>query len=87
MCLDAYVDILPAAKRLVISKRRIVRGMGQTIVAALRKALRPEPRGDLPSLEQKAQGFLESMMGHHGGRPVDIDNFANNNAHQQLLVN
>jgi hypothetical protein len=64
MCVDVYVDNLPAAKRLFVCKRRIVRGMAQSIVEVHRKALHPEPRAK-PSIP-RTNG--PGISGQRGGR-------------------
>jgi len=93
MCVDVYVDILPAAKRLFVCKTRIVRGLAQSLVEVLRKTLRLKSGTDSSSSVRKpAPGMnisfvLDSIMGEVDGvRPLDLAKFKENNAHQQLRV-
>ena len=92
MCVDVYVDILPAAKRLFVCKRRIVRGVAQSLVEVLRKALRLGSRAESTIVRKQVPGMnisfvLDSIMGEaHGVRPLDIEKFAKNNARQPLRI-
>ena len=92
MCVDVYVDILPAAKRLFVCKRRIVRGIAQSLVEVLRKALRLDSRAEPTTVRRQVPGMnisfvLDSIMGEaHGVRPLDLEKFKKNNAHQQLRI-
>jgi hypothetical protein len=92
MCVDVYVDILPAAKRLFVCKGRLVRGLAQSMAEVLRKALRLESRAETSIPRKQVPGMnisfvLDSIMGQdHGVRPLDMDKFAKNNAQQQLRI-
>ncbi len=90
MCVDVYVDILPAAKKLFVCKRRIVSGLVKSLADMFRSTLRLN--NDKDGSLQQSPGMnisfvLDSIMGQdHGIRPLDLEKFEQNNAHQQLRI-
>jgi predicted acylesterase/phospholipase RssA len=92
MCVDVYVDILPAAKRLFVCKQRIVRGVAASFVEVVRKALGLESKAESSTSRKQVPGMnisfvLDSIMGQdHGVRPLDLEKFEKNNAQQQLRI-
>lgn len=95
MCVDVYVDILPAAKKRFVCKRRIVSGLAKSLADVLRNTLRLNGTNRLKdgslSLSQSPgmniSFVLDSIMGQdHGIRPLDMAKFQENNAHQELRI-
>jgi predicted patatin/cPLA2 family phospholipase len=91
MCLDVYVDILPAAKKSFVCKKRLVSSMAtQAVDWVLEYLMRDD---DLPKLAHKAAPgmnisfILDGIMGEtHGVRPLDLEKFRENDQKQPLRV-
>ena len=92
MCVDVYVDILPAAKKRFVCKRRLVSGLAKSAVDVLKSAIRFKTSTAAFSSAEETHGMnisfvLDSIMGQdHGIRPLDLETFEENNAHQQLRI-
>ena len=98
MCMDVYVDILPASKELFVCKKRMIAnlaalGLGRMLGESSSR------RGDLestPSLKKRLsrtspgmsiEFVLDGILGEKDGlRPLDIDAFKENGKHQKLRV-
>jgi predicted patatin/cPLA2 family phospholipase len=91
MCLDVYVDILPAAKRSFVCKKRLISSMAtQGVDWVLSRLMQDD---DLPKLAHKAvpgmniSFILDGIMGEaHGVRPLDLEKFRENDQKQPLRV-
>ena len=89
MCLDVYLDILPAAQRTFVCIQRFVKSIS---VTAIDWILSHVPR-DLPKLaSRQAPGMNISfvvdgiMDADHGVRPLDLQSFRENDLKQPLRV-
>jgi predicted patatin/cPLA2 family phospholipase len=96
MCLDVYVDILPAAKKKFVCKRRMIRSIFADLVNVLADSLqntnKPAATTPLPKTLEAAPGMnisfiLDGIMdADHGIRPLDFEKFRENNEIQPLRV-
>lgn len=90
MCVDVYVDILPAAKKLFVCKRRLISGLVKHLADLVGNSLRLKTKNN--DLSKSPPGMnisfvLDNIMGQdHGIRPLDFEKFMQNNAHQQLRI-
>ena len=92
MCVDVYLDILPAAKRLFACTKRLLHSISVTALdvslsGLLQGRLRPQwifPKGT-PGMNTSF--ILDGIMNcRHGLRPLDIDSFRTNDRRQPLRV-
>lgn len=90
VCMDVYVDILPAAKDKFVCKKRMVKSLassvGQILIGGMRKssALRRQLKHN-PGMN--ISFVLDGIMGtDHGIRPLDLQNFVDNDVRQPLRV-
>lgn len=91
MCMDVYVDILPAAKSTFACKKRLIASMAVSYVDwVLSKVIKHD---DLPNLAHKSvpgmniSFVLDGIMGEtHGVRPLDLQKFRENDQKQPLRV-
>lgn len=90
MCVDVYVDILPAAKKLFVCKRRLISGLVKHLADLVGSTLRlkTKRKGSAQSPPGMNISFvLDNIMGQdHGIRPLDFEKFIQNNEHQQLRI-
>lgn len=90
VCMDVYVDILPAAKKLFVCKKRMARSIATSLVEVLVRGMRRAPnfRHQLKHSPGMNISFvLDGIMGQeHGIRPLDMAKFEQNNAKQPLRV-
>jgi Patatin-like phospholipase len=99
VCMDVYVDILPAAQKLFVCKKRMIKSLASSLVDVLVSSLRKEnvnnkkaSKEDAISPAQLNPGMnisfvLDGIMGKdHGIRPLDIETFRQNDAKQPLRV-
>ncbi|KAG7345574.1 patatin-like phospholipase [Nitzschia inconspicua] len=97
VCMDVYVDILPAAQKLFVCKQRMIKGLASSLVDVLMSSLRKENavRNDTNATTTSARlnpgmnisFVLDGIMGQdHGIRPLDIETFRQNDAKQPLRV-
>lgn len=94
MCMDVYVDILPAAKILFVCKKRLVSSLAVTAVDwVLSRLWLWNDDVNLPKLAHKsAPGMnisfvLDGIMDEtHGVRPLNLKNFRENDQKQPLRV-
>lgn len=89
MCVDVYLDILPAAKQLFVCVKRMAKSI---VVTALDHALSHVP-ADLPKFGSRAlpgmniSFVLDGIMDDaHGLRPLDLESFRANDLKQPLRV-
>ncbi|CAJ1959337.1 unnamed protein product [Cylindrotheca closterium] len=100
MCVDVYVDILPAAKKKFVCKRRLIRciaaNLADVMVTEMKRnnnlPLNVEPKQSSSTSEGRTPGMnisyvLDGIMGlSEGVRPLDMENFQENNQRQRLRV-
>jgi hypothetical protein len=90
MCVDVYVDILPAAKKKFVCKRRLVSSIAQSLVEVLKNYLSLKTISDESFRRSPGMNIsfvLDSIMGQdHGVRPLDFDSFTQNSLHQELRI-
>lgn len=101
VCVDVYVDILPASKKLFVCKKRMVTnlaslGLGQMLLRNNKEEpslLEDDSRSSLRKrLLESPPGMnisfvLDGIMGgEHGLRPLDVEAFRHNNQKQKLRV-
>jgi hypothetical protein len=89
MCVDVYVDILPAAQRRFVCKRRLVRSiasnLANVILSTNRKKLTNVTSTLTPGMN--ISYVLDGIMDlEHGLRPLDLKKFQENNKFQKLRV-
>ncbi len=95
MCMDVYVDILPASKQLFVCKKRMIAnlvalGLGRMLgerggdlqsTLSLKRRLSSTPPG------MSIEFVLDGILGEKDGlRPLDINAFRENGKHQKLRV-
>lgn len=91
VCVDVYVDILPAAQNLFVCKKRMFKSLASSFVDVLVNSLRKE-NANVRSPAQLNPGMnisfvLDGIMGKdHGIRPLDFDTFRQNDVKQPLRV-
>ncbi|KAL3907542.1 MAG: hypothetical protein SGILL_008828 [Bacillariaceae sp.] len=91
VCLDVYVDILPAAQKLFVCKKRMFKSLASSLVDVMVNSVRKE-NANAKSPAQLNPGMnisfvLDGIMGQdHGIRPLDFDTFRQNDAKQPLRV-
>ena len=90
MCVDVYVDILPAAKEKFVCKNRLVRSIASSLVDTLLKVMGNNMNFSLnssPSPGMNISYVLDGIMGQDQGiRPLDLKRFEENNKKQPLRV-
>jgi hypothetical protein len=93
MCVDVYLDILPAAKRLFACSKRLLHSISITALdVALSPFLHRRPHMRRSILPKGQPGMnisfvLDGIMHHkHGLRPLDWDSFRENDRRQPLRV-
>jgi hypothetical protein len=93
MCLDVYVDILPAAKKSFVCKRRLVRSLATSLVNLLVSGMKQKnPNVPKSMIKPRLPGMnisfvLDGIMSQdHGIRPIDMAKFQENNEKQPLRV-
>jgi len=98
MCMDVYVDILPAAKTKFVCKRRMIRSIFSDLVNVLVTSLKNRAIQSNLSIDQLPQTIaaapgmnisfiLDGIMDeNHGIRPLDFAKFRENNEIQPLRV-
>ena len=101
MCLDVYVDILPAAKKEFVCKRRLVKSLAISLVglmvvgfdkSSLKSSSSVSTQAVTNIKPQQTPGMnisfiLDGIMGDdHGVRPLDLEMFQHNNEKQPLRV-
>lgn len=102
VCMDVYVDILPASKELFVCKRRMIKSLASSLVDVLVGSLRKESAKDSNDNENSVDSsassarlnpgmnisfVLDGIMGRdHGIRPLDLETFWRNDARQPLRV-
>jgi predicted patatin/cPLA2 family phospholipase len=91
VCMDVYVDILPAAQKLFVCKKRMIKSLASSLVDVLVNSVRRE-NANARSPAQLNPGMnisfvLDGIMGQdHGIRPLDFETFRQNDAKQPLRV-
>jgi Patatin-like phospholipase len=97
VCMDVYVDILPAAKTMFVCKNRMIRSLASSLVDVLVSSLRKESASSNNSSSNTVAAplqpgmnisfVLDGIMGQdHGIRPLDMETFQQNDAKQPLRV-
>ena len=92
MCVDVYLDILPAAKRLFACTKRLLHSISVTALdVSMSKLLngRFRPQSLLPkgAPGMNTSFILDGIMNcRHGLRPLDINSFRTNDRRQPLRV-
>jgi hypothetical protein len=92
MCVDVYLDILPAAKRLFACTKRLLHSISVTALDVSMSELlngRFRPQSILPkgSPGMNTSFILDGIMNYrHGLRPLDIQSFRTNDRRQPLRV-
>lgn len=97
MCVDVYVDILPAAKKKFVCKRRLVRSIASSLadvmVAGIKRNKKNSEGSSTPASTTTATPgmnisyVLDGIMGEqHGLRPLDMKSFQENDEKQQLRI-
>jgi predicted patatin/cPLA2 family phospholipase len=101
MCVDVYVDILPAAKKEFVCKRRLVKSLAVSLVDLMVAGFDKSSRKSSSSVSARAvtnikpqrtpgmniSFILDGIMGEdHGVRPLDFEMFQRNNEKQHLRV-
>jgi predicted patatin/cPLA2 family phospholipase len=85
MCMDVYVDILPAAKKLFVCKQRMFQSLAASLVDVLVSGRTKGKSSPPPGMN--ISYVLDGIMGQdHGIRPLDLPKFEQNNAKQPLRV-
>lgn len=83
VCLDVYVDILPASKEFFVCKKRMITNLASL---GLGRILKNEGLSSTPP-GMNISFVLDGILGDdHGLRPLDIDAFKENGQHQKLRV-
>jgi hypothetical protein len=91
VCMDVYVDILPAAKKLFVCKTRMFKSLASSLVDVLVSSMRKESL-EFRNKAQQSPGMnisfvLDGIMGQdHGIRPLDMEKFQQNDLKQPLRV-
>ena len=90
VCMDVYVDILTAAKKLFVCTKRMLSTLACT---GLDWVLEPWLPGWMPKLSERARPgmnisfVLDGIMDHeHGIRPLDLERFLENDRKQPLRI-
>eukprot|EP00526_Cylindrotheca_closterium_P007543 CAMPEP_0113620648 /NCGR_PEP_ID=MMETSP0017_2-20120614/10528_1 /TAXON_ID=2856 /ORGANISM="Cylindrotheca closterium" /LENGTH=711 /DNA_ID=CAMNT_0000530329 /DNA_START=271 /DNA_END=2406 /DNA_ORIENTATION=+ /assembly_acc=CAM_ASM_000147 len=103
MCVDVYVDILPAAKKKFVCKRRLIRSIASNLADVMVSGIKRNnkaPEAVVKSSssttsttsETRTPGMnisyvLDGIMHHSQGlRPLDMENFQENDQKQRLRV-
>ena len=102
MCMDVYVDILPASKKLFVCKKRMITNLASMGLARVISDDNSSRKSNLQSigpsqaLKQRLSStqpgmnisfVLDGILGEdHGLRPLDIEAFKENGKHQKLRV-
>jgi predicted acylesterase/phospholipase RssA len=86
MCMDVYIDILPAAKKAFVCIKRLVKCIVSSFtVDRMHKRLRNTLRYR-PSPGMNISFVLDGIMHPHGLRPLDVESFQKNDRLQPLRV-
>jgi predicted acylesterase/phospholipase RssA len=92
MCMDVYVDVLPAAKKKFVCKQRLIRSLATSLVDLLVDSL-DRSKAEKPKLSTRQNPgmnisfVLDGILGEESGiRPLDFDTFERNTAKQELRV-
>mmetsp|Transcript_25808 Transcript_25808/g.63203 ORF Transcript_25808/g.63203 Transcript_25808/m.63203 type:complete len:687 (-) Transcript_25808:1745-3805(-) len=97
ICLDIYLDILPAAKTQFVCKKRLLRSMVSNLAQVMVSGLkRGSKTADQASILESSGGItpglntsylLDGILGHnHGLRPLDMERFQENEKKQRLRI-
>lgn len=97
MCVDVYVDILPAAKKKFVCKRRLVRAiagnLADVMVAGMKRNKNNLEGSDTPVNASTATPgmnisyVLDGIMDEqHGIRPLEVKRFQENDKKQHLRI-
>jgi hypothetical protein len=98
VCMDVYVDILPAAKKLFVCKKRMFKNLASSLVDILVRSSigkKDSTTASTTSFQDQVRNspgmnisfVLDGIMGQdHGIRPLDLQTFRQNNAKQPLRV-
>mmetsp|Transcript_3886 Transcript_3886/g.7769 ORF Transcript_3886/g.7769 Transcript_3886/m.7769 type:complete len:677 (-) Transcript_3886:701-2731(-) len=91
ICMDVYVDILPAAKSKFVCKKRLSASLGMTALDAMfAKLFKKSPTGRFSSGTQPGLNISfvldEVMHPERGLRPFDIKTFLKNDRYQPLRI-
>ena len=91
ICMDVYVDILPAAKSKFVCKKRLSRSLGMAALDAMFAALfKKSPTGRFSNGTQPGLNISfvldEVMHPERGLRPFDIKCFLKNDRYQPLRI-
>jgi tRNA-binding EMAP/Myf-like protein len=98
VCMDVYVDILPAAKTLFVCKNRMIRSLASSVIDILVNNWRKESASNINHNSNNTASLLhhpgmnisfvlDGIMGQdHGIRPLDMETFQQNDAKQPLRV-
>lgn len=97
MCVDVYVDILPAAKKKFVCKRRLIRSIASNLADVMVSGIKrnkatemiaEQPLNDkAPTPGMNISYVLDGIMHlNHGIRPLDLEKFQENDQLQRLRV-
>lgn len=96
ICLDVYLDILPAAKTRFVCKKRLLRSLVSNLAQVMVSGLKRSKTANQPSTshpsEKQTPGMnisyiLDGILGHnHGLRPLDMEKFQENDKKQPLRI-
>ncbi|CAJ1959339.1 unnamed protein product [Cylindrotheca closterium] len=96
ICLDVYLDILPAAKTQFVCKKRLFRSMvsnlAQVMVSGLKRSKTTDQTSTVESSDRITPGLnisylLDGILGHnHGLRPLDMEKLEENEKKQRLRI-
>lgn len=85
MCMDVYVDILPAAKRTFVCVKRMLSAIAGNAVDLI--LYRGSPKYGLASPGMNISFVLDGIMHENEGlRPIDIERFEKNDKLQPLRI-
>ncbi|KAL3934444.1 MAG: hypothetical protein SGBAC_009847 [Bacillariaceae sp.] len=97
ICLDVYLDILPAAKNKFVCKKRLFKSMvsdfAQVMVSGMKRSTTTNQASTTESSRAKIQPglnvsyLLDGILGpSHGLRPLDMETFEENEKKQPLRI-
>lgn len=90
ICLDVYLDILPAAKKRFVCKKRLMKSLAADFAQATLSGLtrsKPSFVQSRPTPGMNISYVLDGILGNHQGlRPLDMDKFQENEKKQRLRI-